>query len=65
MSVFQYAGAFSERLDARRYGRGMRFNGHEFLVQVDHRRMPTACGGWLRRWIHFGSRGAVWFRIYG
>lgn len=27
--------------------------------------MPTACRGWLCRWIHFRDQGAAWLQTYG
>lgn len=65
MSTYQYATAVSDRLNVRRFVLGMRLNGHEFLVQVGHWKMPMACSGWLRRWIYFGARGAAWLLTYG
>lgn len=49
MSGFQYAAAYSDRLDARRFVLGMRLDGHEFLTSVGGRRLLTACSGWLHR----------------
>lgn len=64
MYVFQYAAAFSSRLYVRRFVLGMLLNGHEFLIWIGDRNMPTACSGLLRRWIHLDGRGAAWLWIY-
>lgn len=44
-SVFQYAAASSDRLDACRFVLRMLLGGHEFMTSVNGRNMPTACSG--------------------
>lgn len=65
MSVFQYAAAFSDRLDVRRFVLGVHLNKHEFLVGVNHRQMPTARSGWHCCLVHFEGRGAACPQTYG
>lgn len=65
LSVFQYAAAFSERLDARRFVPGMPLSGHEFTTGSGRIVSGTTCTEWLRRCISFGGRGATWFRTFG
>lgn len=48
MSVFQDSAVFPDRLAARRFVLGMRLNGHEFLMYIGGRSIPTACSGLLR-----------------
>lgn len=43
----------------------MRLSRHEFLVQVVHCQISTACNGWLCRWTRFEDRGATLLRTYG
>lgn len=62
MSVFQYARDNRDRLDVRRFVLGMRLYGHRFYVCDRQIEYLTACGGWARRWLHFGGRGAAWLR---
>lgn len=65
LSGFQYEAAFFDRLDTRRFILVMRLRGHELFIYVGGRQMPSVCSERLRRWIHFGGRGAAWVQTYG
>lgn len=65
ISVFRYAAAFSERLDARRFVLEVPLSGHEFTIRSGQRVFQTACSGLLRRRIKFCGRGTPWLRRFG
>lgn len=62
ISVFAYFDRYPGSFDASRFRHGMRLSGHLTEICIGGDMRLTCAGGWMKRWLHWGGRGAAVYR---